>query len=83
MSEPQVHALGPCLRGQTAANIHMALGYKAATVRACATLSKKPRSTRIKAVAVKVDEQTRADGKKRHVVKATAKGKVLATAPWH
>ena len=41
------------------------------------------RSTRIKAVAVKVDEQTRADGKKRHVVKATAKGKVLATAPWH
>ena len=41
-----------------------------------------PRGSRPKQIAVKVEQQTRADGKKRLVVKAVMKGTMLASAPW-
>jgi hypothetical protein len=41
-----------------------------------------PRDARVKTTTVVIDEQTRADGKKRLVVVAKPKGTVLATAAW-
>lgn len=40
------------------------------------------RGARVKNNAVRVDEQTRADGKKRSVVILVAKGTVLAASDW-
>lgn len=41
-----------------------------------------PRGVRMKDNAVRVDEEKRADGKKRNVVVLVAKGTVLAASDW-